>query len=160
MLSLPQAFPFGAYVALVEVDPETGSVVVRKLVAVDDCGVMVNPMLVRGQIAGSVAQGIGQALYEGIVYDESGQLITASLTNYSLPTGADVPALVIGDSVTPNPNTPLGAKGAGESGCIGAPPAILNAIHDALDLPEESEIDMPATPERVLRALAHRRRRT
>jgi aerobic carbon-monoxide dehydrogenase large subunit len=155
-LSLPQAFPFGAYVAIVEVDSETGSVEVKKLVAVDDCGVVVNPTIARGQIAGSVAQGLGQALYEAIVYDESGQLLTASLVNYSLPTAAEIPPLEYGESVTRNPNAPLGTKGVGESGCIGMPPAILNAIHDALDLPEDVEIEMPATPERVWRALQQR----
>ena len=155
-MSLPQAFPFGAYVAIVEVDSETGRVVVTKLVAVDDCGVVVNPKLARGQISGSVAQGIGQALYEGIVYDEAGQLLTASLMNYSVPTAAEIPSLEYGESITRNPNSLLGAKGIGESGCIGMPPAILNAIHDALDLPEVVEIEMPATPERVWRALRHR----
>jgi carbon-monoxide dehydrogenase large subunit len=155
-LSLPQAFPFGAYVAIVEVDPETGSVTVTKIVAVDDCGVIVNPKLVEGQITGSVAQGVGQALYEGIVYDDSGQLLTASLINYSLPTAVEMPRLEFGESITRNPNSPLGAKGAGEAGCVGTPPAILNAIHDALDLPEEVEIEMPATAERVWRALRRR----
>lgn len=157
-LSLPQAFPFGAYVAIVEVDPGTGSVTIRKFVAVDDCGVIVNPKLVEGQIAGSIAQGVGQALYEGIVYDNSGQLLTASLINYSLPTAMEMPPLQLGDSTTPNPNSPLGAKGAGEAGCIGTPPAILNAIHDALELPAEIEIEMPATPERVWKAIRRRDR--
>jgi carbon-monoxide dehydrogenase large subunit len=152
-LSLPQAFPFGAYVAIVEVDPDTGSVEVTRLVAVDDFGVVVNPQLARGQITGSICQGLGQALYEGIVYDESGQLLNGSLMDYSLPSATEMAPLELGESVTRNPNAPLGAKGAGESGCIGTPPAILNAIHDALDLPEDVEIEMPATPERVWRAL-------
>jgi aerobic carbon-monoxide dehydrogenase large subunit len=152
-MSFPQAFPFGAYVAIVEVDPDTGRVEVTKLVVVDDSGVIVNPLLARGQIAGSVAQGLGQALYEGIVYDESGQLLTGSLMNYSVPTAAEIPYLEYGESITPNPNAPFGAKGLGESGCIGTPPAVLNAVHDALDLPEEIEIEMPAMPEKVWRAL-------
>jgi aerobic carbon-monoxide dehydrogenase large subunit len=155
-MSLPQAFPFGAYVAFVEIDPDTGSVEVTKLVAVDDFGVVVNPQLARGQIIGSVCQGLGQALYEEIVYDEFGQLLNGSLMNYSLPSATEMASLELEESVTRNPNAPLGAKGAGESGCIGTPPAVLNAIHDALDLPEEIEIEMPATPERVWRALHQR----
>jgi carbon-monoxide dehydrogenase large subunit len=155
-LSLPQAFPFGAYVAIVEIDPETGSVDVTKLVAVDDFGVVVNPQLAHGQIIGSACQGIGQALYEEIVYDDSGQLLNGSLMSYSIPAAPEMVPLELGESVTRNPNAPHGAKGAGESGCIGTPPAILNAIHDALDLPNELEIEMPATPERVWRALHDR----
>ncbi|MGH2789743.1 MAG: xanthine dehydrogenase family protein molybdopterin-binding subunit [Actinomycetota bacterium] len=148
----PQAFPFGAYVAVVAVDRDTGEVSVRKLVAVDDCGVVINPKLVEGQIVGSIVQGIGQALYERVLYDEYGQPLVSSLMDYSLPTAAELPELVLGETVTPNPNVPLGAKGAGEAGCIGTPPAIVNAIVDALGGRDEG-IDLPVTPEKVWRVL-------
>jgi carbon-monoxide dehydrogenase large subunit len=149
----PQAFPFGAYIAVVEVDRDSGAIELAKLVAVDDCGVVVNPRIVRGQIMGSIAQGLGQALYERVAYDEWGQPLFGTLMDYSLPTLSEVPEIVLGESVTPNPNVPLGTKGAGESGCIGAPPAVVNAIADALGGVEET-LDMPVTPEKVWRALA------
>ena len=148
----PQAFPFGAYVAVVAVDRDTGEVSVRKLVAVDDCGVVINPKLVEGQIVGSIVQGLGQALYERVLYDEYGQPLVSSLMDYSLPTAAELPELLLGETVTPNPNVSLGAKGAGEAGCIGTPPAIVNAIVDALGGSDEG-IDLPVTPEKVWRVL-------
>ena len=148
----PQAFPFGSYVAVVEIEPTTGDVHVVKLVAVDDCGVAINPRLVRGQTQGAIVQGLGQALYEEVVYDESGQPLISSLMDYSLPTIAEVPEMVLAETTTPNPNVPLGTKGAGEAGCIGAPPAIVNAIADALEGGDE-HLDMPVTPEKVWRAL-------
>jgi carbon-monoxide dehydrogenase large subunit len=148
----PQAFPFGSYVVVVRIDGATGAVTIVKLVAVDDCGVVVNPRIVEGQMRGSIMQGLGQALYEGLPYDASGQPLFGSLMDYSLPTLAEVPDIVLGESVTPNPNLPLGAKGAGEAGCIGAPPAVVNAIVDALGGRDE-ELDMPLTPEKVWRAL-------
>jgi aerobic carbon-monoxide dehydrogenase large subunit len=148
----PQSFPFGAYVAVVAVDRDTGEVSVRKLVAVDDCGVVINPKLVEGQIVGSIVQGIGQALYERVLYDEYGQPLVSSLMDYSLPTAAELPELLLGETVTPNPNVPLGAKGAGEAGCIGTPPAIVNAIVDALGGSDDG-IDLPVTPEKVWRVL-------
>lgn len=154
----PLAFPFGTYVAAVEVDPELGTVAIRRFVAVDDCGVVVNPKLVEGQVIGSIAQGLGQALYEEVAYDpDSGQPLVSSLLDYALPTAAEMPELQLGHTVTPNPNLPLGVKGAGETGCIGAPPAVLNAIEDALDPGAspllEVDVQMPATPERVWNAL-------
>jgi aerobic carbon-monoxide dehydrogenase large subunit len=149
----PQAFPFGSYVAVVEVDEETGDVRVVRLVAVDDCGVVINPRLVEGQTTGAIVQGLGQALYEQVVYDESGGPLVGSLMDYSPPTIAEVPELVIDGTVTPNPNVPLGAKGAGEAGCIGTPPAVVNAIVDALDGRDEG-LDMPVTSEKVWRVLA------
>lgn len=148
----PQAFPFGSYVAVVEVDPATGDVDLSKLVAVDDCGVAINPRLVRGQTLGAIVQGLGQALYEEVVYDESGQPLISSLMDYSLPTIFEVPEVVLAETTTPNPNVPLGSKGAGEAGCIGTPPAIVNAIADALDGRDE-HLDMPVTPEKVWRSL-------
>ncbi|MGH2697596.1 MAG: xanthine dehydrogenase family protein molybdopterin-binding subunit [Actinomycetota bacterium] len=148
----PQAFPFGTCVAVVEIDRETGDISLITLVAVDDCGEIINPKLVEGQVVGSIMQGIGQALYERVVYDEYGQPLMSSLMDYSLPTVAELPSLVLGETVTPNPNVPLGNKGAGEAGCIGTPPAIVNAIVDALEGRDEG-IDMPVTPEKVWRVL-------
>lgn len=149
----PQAFPFGSYVAVVEVDRETGVPHLRRLVAVDDCGVVVNPLIVEGQSYGSLLQGVGQALYEGMVYDEQGQPLTTSLISYGVPMPTELPEIVLGETVTPNPNSPLGAKGAGEPGCIGAPPAVVNAVLDALEGYDVSGLDMPITAEKVWRAL-------
>ncbi|MGI3782029.1 MAG: xanthine dehydrogenase family protein molybdopterin-binding subunit, partial [Janthinobacterium lividum] len=130
----PQAFPFGCYGAAVEVDPTTGSVEVRRLVAVDDYGVVVNPLVVQGQTYGSIVQGLGQALYEDAGYPGDGVPTRRTLLDYLIPTAAEVPELVLEETETPNPNQPFGAKGAGEAGCIGVPPAVLNAIADALGL--------------------------
>ncbi|HEX6468270.1 MAG TPA: xanthine dehydrogenase family protein molybdopterin-binding subunit [Streptosporangiaceae bacterium] len=149
----PQAFPFGSYVAVVEVDRRTGVVAIRRLAAVDDCGVVINPGAVEGQIIGSIAQGIGQALYERVVYDEDGQPVTATLLDYTVPTAAEMPDIALGEHVTPNPNVPLGTKGAGESGCIGAPPAVVNAVWDALAGHDRSALQLPVTPDRVWRCL-------
>ncbi len=148
-----QAFPFGTYVAIVEIDNDTGDISLNKLVAVDDCGTVINPKLVEGQVVGSIMQGIGQALYERVVYDENGQPLMSSLMDYSLPTVAELPELLLDHTVTPNPNVPLGNKGAGEAGCIGTPPAIVNAIVDALEGRDEG-IDVPVTPEKVWRVLS------
>jgi carbon-monoxide dehydrogenase large subunit len=150
-----QAFPFGTYVAIVEIDGGTGDISLQRLVAVDDCGNVINPKLVEGQVVGSIMQGIGQALYEEVVYDEYGQPLMSSLMDYSLPTVAELPELVLDHTVTPNPNVPLGNKGAGEAGCIGTPPAIVNAIVDALEGRDEG-IDLPVTPEKVWRVLSAR----
>lgn len=145
----PQAFPFGCYGAVVEIARDTGAVVLRRLVAVDDVGVVVNPMIVEGQIVGSIAQGIGQALYEHARFDESGNPVTSTLLDYHVPTLAEMPEPEIVTHVTPNPNVPLGTKGAGESGTIGAPPAIANAIFDALRGFDTTGLAMPFTSERV-----------
>jgi carbon-monoxide dehydrogenase large subunit len=153
----PQAFPFGCYGAVVEVDPSLGTVEVRRLVAVDDYGVVVNPLLVQGQTVGSIVQGLGQALYEDADYDRDGQPAGRSLLDYLIPTFAEVPELVLEETETANPNQPFGAKGAGEAGCIGVPPAVLNAIADALIPGGEGElpglsgdaVQLPATPDRV-----------
>jgi aerobic carbon-monoxide dehydrogenase large subunit len=147
----PQAFPFGAYAAVVEIDPELGTVHVRRIVAVDDYGVVVNPMIVDGQGHGSIAQGLGQALYEQALYGADGMPSTRTLLDYLLPTAADMPPITLLETATPNPNTPLGAKGAGEAGCIGTPPAVVNAVCDALDV---DHIDMPLTPEAVWSAMS------
>ncbi len=150
----PQAFPFGSYVCVVEVDPDVGDVRVLRLAAVDDCGVVVNPALVEGQVLGSIVQGLGQALYEQVRYDETGQPLTSTLLDYSVPTAAELPEIVLGEQVTPNPNVPLGTKGAGESGCIGTPPAVLNAVRDALDGHDTSALNLPLTAEKVWACLS------
>lgn len=143
-------FSSGAHVAVVEVDPETGEVRILTYVAVDDCGRILNPYLVDAQVQGGLAQGIGQALYEEVLYNEdSGQLLTSTLMDYSLPRADQVPVFVTDTVETPSPHNPLGAKGVGEAGCIAAPPAIVNAVLDALAPLGIITIDMPLTPERV-----------
>ena len=151
------AVPFGANVAVVSIDPETGRVTLERLISVDDCGVVVNPLIVHGQVAGGLAQGIGEALYERIGFDEAGQLLTASLLDYAMPTAGMVPNYELELTETPSPNNPLGAKGVGESGCVSAPPAIVNAVLDALAPLGIRELDMPLTAERVWQALQRAR---
>jgi carbon-monoxide dehydrogenase large subunit len=148
-----QTFPYGVHAAVVEVELETGEVRVRKMVAVDDCGRVLNPMLVEGQIQGSLVQGIGQALYEKIEYSEDGQLRTATLMDYELPRAGDIPPIVTGRLAHPAPSNPLGAKGTGEAGCIGAPPAIVNAVLDALAPHGVTHLDMPLRPAAVWAAI-------
>jgi aerobic carbon-monoxide dehydrogenase large subunit len=147
------AFPFGAYAAVVEVDPELGDVRVLRLAAVDDYGVVLNPTLVIGQTRGSVAQGIGAALYEEMTLDAGGTpALPMGLLDYLLPTISEMPPLLMEETHTPNPHTPLGAKGAGEAGCIGVPPAVVNAVADALDVDDPALLRMPLTPDVVWRA--------
>ena len=146
-------YPFGAHIAVVEVDPETGEVEFRRYVAVDDCGNVINPMLVEGQVHGGIAQGLGQALYEGVVYDESGQLVTGSLMDYAVPKAAMIPTLELDGTVTPTPVNPLGVKGVGEAGTIGSTPAVVNAVIDALRPLGVKTIDMPLWPEKVWKAI-------
>jgi carbon-monoxide dehydrogenase large subunit len=155
----PAAWTFtnGAHLAVVEVDVETGAVRVVKYVAVDDCGRIVNPALVEGQVHGGIAQGIGGALGERCVYDDAGQLVTATLMDYPLPTAADLPALEVHHLETPAPGIPGGFKGVGEAGTTGAPAAILNAVNDALAPFGVLITEQPLTPERVWRALASAR---
>jgi carbon-monoxide dehydrogenase large subunit len=147
--------PNGCHAAEVEVDPETGVVKVIGFWAVDDFGKIVNPMLADGQVMGGVVQGLGQALLEEIVYDEtSGQPLTASLMDYALPRADHIPPLVVEyDESAPTSRNPLGVKGAGEAGCCGAPPAIVNAVLDALADYGVIHIDMPITPQKVWRAI-------
>ncbi|WP_374023801.1 xanthine dehydrogenase family protein molybdopterin-binding subunit [Mycobacterium sp. HNNTM2301] len=142
----PEAFPFGAYIAVVEVDTELGEITVRKVVAVDDYGVVVNPLIVDGQGYGSTVQGLGQAMYEQVRYDPDGRPAALSLLDYLIPTISELPPLRFAETCTPNPNTPLGAKGAGEAGCIGTPAAIVNAVVDALGIDDPSRLQMPLTP--------------
>ncbi len=147
-------FPAGCHVCEVEVDPETGATEVVRFTAVDDVGRVVNPMIVEGQVHGGVAQGIGQALLEGCLYDpESGQLLSGSYLSYTMPRAADLPSYEVGTTVTECTHNPLGVKGVGEVGSIGSPPAVINAVVDALRDLGVRHLDMPATPERVWRAV-------
>lgn len=139
----------GAHLAVVEIDPDTGEVHVLKYIAVDDCGRILNHYLVEAQVHGGLAQGIGQALYEEVLYNQDGQLLTSTLLDYALPNAGMVPDFVTDFIETPSPHNPLGAKGAGESGCIGAPPAIVNAVLDALTPLGIKTIDMPLKPEKI-----------
>lgn len=148
-----QTFPYGVHVAVVEIFLETGEIRLLRLAAVDDCGNVLNPMLVEGQLHGSLMQGIGQALYEGIQYSQEGQLLTSTLMDYSMPRAADAPPIVADRLVHPAPSNPLGAKGTGEAGCIGAPPAIVNAALDALAPYGVTDLDMPLRPATVWAAL-------
>jgi carbon-monoxide dehydrogenase large subunit len=143
-------FPAGAYIAEVEVDPATGVTEVVRFTAADDFGTIINPMIVEGQVHGGVAQGIGQALLEEVVYSEDGQLLTGSYMDYAMPRADDVPFYTIEHNTTVCPNNPLGLKGCGEAGAIGAPPAVINAITDAIGT---NDLAMPATPQRVWRAI-------
>lgn len=154
-----QTFPYGVHVAVVEVRRETGEVKLDKIVAVDDCGNVINPMIVEGQLHGSLVQGIGQALFEEIRYDAVGQLLTATLMDYSLPRATDAPPIISDRLVHPAPSNSLGAKGTGEAGCIGGPPAIVNAVLDALAPYGVTHIDMPLHPGNVWRALEMAKRR-
>jgi carbon-monoxide dehydrogenase large subunit len=146
-------YPFGAHVAVVEVDRETGRVRIRDYVSVDDCGVRINPMLVAGQVHGGLAQGIAQALLEALVYGGDGQLLTGSLMDYAVPHADDLPSFTTAETVTPTPHNALGAKGIGEAATIGSTPAIVNAVVDALGPFGVRHLDMPLWPERVWRAL-------
>jgi carbon-monoxide dehydrogenase large subunit len=143
------SYASGTHIAVVEVDTETGEVHILKYVAVDDCGRVLNPYLAEAQIHGSIAQGIGQALYEGVTYDQEGQLLTGNLLDYSLPLAHQVPDLITELVETPSPLNPLGVKGVGESGCLAAPPTIVNAVLDALAPLGITTIDMPLTPEKI-----------
>jgi carbon-monoxide dehydrogenase large subunit len=147
-------YPFGAHVAVVEVDRDTGAVTVKAFYAVDDCGPRISPMLVTGQVHGGLAQGIAQALYEELVYGDNGQLVTGSLMEYAVPRADDLPSFVTEHTVTPTPFNPMGAKGIGEAATIGSTPAVVNAVVDALAPLGVRHLDMPLRPERVWRALA------
>jgi carbon-monoxide dehydrogenase large subunit len=148
-------FPNGCHMAEVEIDPETGETKVLRYVVCDDFGTTVNPLIVKGQVAGGVAQGLGQAMLERTVFDaDSGQLLSGSFMDYALPRADDVPDVEIDLLEIPCATNPLGVKGAGEAGAVGSPPALINAIIDALSVDGITSIDMPATPERVWRTLS------
>jgi len=142
-------FPAGTHIAEVEIDPESGVVTIEKFVAVDDFGKVINPMIVEGQVHGGIAQGIGQALLEHGIYDDTGQLITGSFMDYCMPRADDLPKFTVDTTVTACTHNPLGVKGCGEAGAIAAPAAIMNAVTDAIGV---KDVAMPATPERVWRA--------
>jgi carbon-monoxide dehydrogenase large subunit len=146
-------YPFGAHVTVVEVDSGSGAVRVLRHVAVDDCGRIVNPMLVQGQQHGGIAQGMAQALFEEVVFDENGTPLTGTLMSYEMPSAADLPGFETSNTETPSPRNPLGAKGIGESGTVGSTPAVQNAVIDALSHLGVRHVDMPLSPERVWRAI-------
>ncbi len=146
-------FPFGAHLAVVEVDTETGRVELVRHIAVDDCGRILNPLLVRGQQHGGIAQGVAQALYEGVAYDEDGNPLTANLMDYAMPSAAELPSYEASNTQTPTPLNPLGAKGIGESGTIGSTPAVQNAVIDALSHLGIRHLDMPLGSMRVWQAI-------
>jgi aerobic carbon-monoxide dehydrogenase large subunit len=150
-------FPFGAHVSVVEVDTETGGVTMLRHVAVDDCGRILNPMLVRGQQHGGIAQGAAQALYEQVMYDDDGNPITSNLMDYAMPSAAELCSFETSNTQTDSPRNPLGAKGIGESGTIGSTPAIHNAVCDALSHLGVTHVDMPCTAERVWAAIQEAR---
>ena len=151
-------FPFGAHACVVDVDAETGKVKVVRYLAVDDCGPAINPMLIDGQVHGGIVHAIGQALYEQVVYDEDGQLVTGTFVDYALPTAAEVPSFETDRTETPSPVNTLGVKGIGEAGTIAATPAVAAAVLDALKPLGVTELDMPMTPMRVWQAIQRERR--
>ena len=147
------SWPFGTHMCVVEVDTETGAVDVLKYVAVDDCGVQINPLIVNGQVHGGVIQGLAQALFEEAVYDDDGNLKTSTLTEYLVPAASDVPAITTDHTVTPSPTNAMGVKGIGEAGTIGAAPAVINAVVDALSGLGVTDVPMPASPHNVWKAI-------
>jgi carbon-monoxide dehydrogenase large subunit len=148
-----EAWGFGAHVAVVRIDRETGKPTIEKLVLVDDCGVVINPMIVDGQIHGGVAQGLGEAFREQMIFGDEGEVLTGSLMNYAVPRASDMPPLILGETVTPNPFHPLGVKGVGEAGTNGAPSAIANAVMDALAPLGIEHMDMPYTAPKLWAAI-------
>src|SRR5260370_22685506 len=153
LVDSPEQWPFGTHLALVRIDRETGRVVVDQIVAVDDCGNVINPLIVEGQMHGGIAQAIGQALAERVFYDAGGQLLSGSLGDYAVPRAGDMPPMLLDHTVTPSPLNPLGAKGVGEAGTNGCPPAIANAVMDALAPLGIQHLDLPFTSERVWQAI-------
>ncbi len=146
-------FPFGTHIVAVDVDRDTGQVSITKYTAVDDCGPLINPLIVEGQVQGGIAHSIGQVLFEQTIYDENGQLLTGEFMDYALPRATDIPDYILGHTVTPSPVNPLGIKGVGEAGTIGATPAIANAVLDALAPLGITHLDLPMTPQRVWHAI-------
>jgi carbon-monoxide dehydrogenase large subunit len=154
-----EAWGFGTHVCLVRIDRETGEPAIEKLVLVDDCGVVINPMIVAGQIHGGIAQGLGEAFREQMLFGDQGEVLTGSLINYAVPHATDMPRLVLGETVTPNPFNPLGVKGVGECGTNGAPPAVANAVMDALSPLGIDHIDMPYTAPKLWEAIGQAEKR-
>jgi carbon-monoxide dehydrogenase large subunit len=147
------SWPAGAHAAVVEVDTETGDARLLRYVAVDDVGTPVNPMVIDGQVHGGITQGIAAALWEEGAYDEDGNLLTTTMTTYLVPSAAELPSFETDRVEAPSPTNPLGVKGVGETGTIAAAPAVINAVLDALSHLGVTDIQMPATPERVWRAI-------
>ncbi|MBI3683860.1 MAG: xanthine dehydrogenase family protein molybdopterin-binding subunit [Acidobacteria bacterium] len=146
-------FPFGAHIVVTEIDKETGAVEIKRYVAVDDCGKIINPLIVAGQVHGGVVQGIGQALYENAVYDDNGQLLTGEFMDYAIPKASMLPRIEEDHTETPSPVNPLGVKGVGEAGTIGCSPAVVNSVVDALSPLGVKHLDMPLSPEKIWRVL-------
>jgi carbon-monoxide dehydrogenase large subunit len=148
------SWPAGCHIAVVEIDEETGAVELQRYVAVDDVGTVINPTIVDGQVHGGIAQGVAQALYEEAVYDEEGNLATGSMVNYLVPSAVELPNFELERTESPSPTNPMGVKGVGETGTIASPAAVMNAVVDALSPYGITDIEMPAKPERVWRAIA------
>jgi carbon-monoxide dehydrogenase large subunit len=146
-------WPFGTHLAVVRIDRDTGAVKIERVIAVDDCGNVVNPLIVEGQVQGGLAQAVGQAMVERVVYDDQGQMLTGSLGDYAVPRAGDMPPMLLDHTVTPSPLNPLGAKGVGEAGTNGLPPAIANAVMDALTPLGVRHLDLPFTSDRVWQAM-------
>jgi carbon-monoxide dehydrogenase large subunit len=149
-----QNFPNGCHVCELEIDEETGSVEIQRYSVVDDVGTVINPLLLKGQIVGGVAQGVGQILMEDIQFDGDGQILTGSFMDYAMPRATDISAVEVKSNPVPTKTNPLGVKGAGEAGCVGAMPAVANALVDALSHLGITHVEMPATPERLWRAIS------
>ena len=149
-----EAHSNGVNIAAVGIDRDTGRPWLHSFVAVDDAGTIVNPLLAEGQVHGGVAQGIGQALFEQVVYDDQGTMLTGTLGDYAVPRAQDMPWFEVGETATPSPLNPLGAKGVGEGGAVGAPPAIVNAVVDALSPFGVRHVDMPLTADRIWQIIA------
>jgi aerobic carbon-monoxide dehydrogenase large subunit len=146
-------YPYGAYICVVDIDPGTGEVKLRRFISVDDCGVRINPTIVEGQIHGGLAEGVGIALMQQIAFDDQGNCLSGSFMDYLVPSSKEVPDWELGETVTPSPHHPLGAKGVGESANVGSPPAVVNAVVDALEPYGVTHVDMPVTPARVWEAM-------
>jgi carbon-monoxide dehydrogenase large subunit len=146
-------YPFGCHISMIEIDRKTGEPTLLKLVAVDDAGNLINPLIVEGQIHGGLAQGIGQAMIEEVVYNEDGQLLTGSFMDYAIPRAIDFPRFELAATVTPTPVNPMGAKGVGEAGTLGATPSVVNAAVDALSEFGVKHIDMMLRPEKLWRII-------
>jgi aerobic carbon-monoxide dehydrogenase large subunit len=146
-------FPFGTHICVVEIDRDTGEVKLEKYIAADDCGNVINPLLVDGQVHGGIVQSVGQALFEEAVYDSEGQLLSGELTDYAIPRAADIPRMVTARTVTPTPVNPMGVKGVGEAGTIGATPALVNAVVDALAPLGITHVDLPIKREKIWQLL-------
>jgi carbon-monoxide dehydrogenase large subunit len=146
-------YPFGTHICVVEVDKNTGSIEIKRYIAVDDVGKVINPMIVEGQVHGGIAQGVAQALWEGAVYDDNGELITGSLMDYALPRADFFPTFELDRTETPTPVNPLGVKGAGETGTIASTPAVVNAVVDALSPLGVKHIDMPLKADKIWRLI-------